>query len=220
MVEGSQRGTTQESISIEKQTVGTFQTCHEVTSGDAGKGKGARPHIKGRFHGGAVVLATSTEIDEEDGSRKPRKVVWITHAGTLIKCAPEHLRYSSERARQLANMEQAQRLPWTHEGLDGWLQKGQYESLPITDTPDDHDTDEDEEGVKDDSSAAWEQETRQVNRENWKCSRVLRLVLHVRGLKQRCHRLVKTLHGKPGNRCEKCPKHQPRPKNKNHEQFS
>ena len=69
-----------------------------------GKGKGTRPHIKGRFHGGAVVLATSTEIDEEDGSRKPRKVVWITHAGTLIKCAPEHLRYSSERARQLANM--------------------------------------------------------------------------------------------------------------------
>ena len=46
-----------------------------------GKGKGTRPHIKGRFHGGAVVLATSTEIDEEDGSRKPRKVVWITHAG-------------------------------------------------------------------------------------------------------------------------------------------
>ena len=115
-----------------------FRPGDEVDFWRRGKGKGARPHIKGRFHGGAVVLATSTENDEEDGSRKPRKVVWITHAGTLIKCAPEHLRYSSERARQSANMGQAQRLPWTHEGLDGWLRKGQYESLPITDTPDDH----------------------------------------------------------------------------------
>ena len=141
-----------------------FRPGDEVDFWRRGKGKGTRPHIKGRFHGGAVVLATSTEIDEEDGSRKPRKVVWITHAGTLIKCAPEHLRYSSERARQLANMGQAQRLPWTHEGLDGWLRKGQYESLPITDTPDDRSTDEDEEGVKDDSSAAWEQETRQAKR--------------------------------------------------------
>ena len=141
-----------------------FRPGDEVDFWRRGKGKGARPHIKGRFHGGAVVLATSTEIDEEDGSRKPRKVVWITHAGTLIKCAPEHLRYSSERARQLANMGQAQRLPWTHEGLDGWLRKGQYENLPITDTPDDHHSDDDEEGMKDDSSAAWEQEIRQVKR--------------------------------------------------------
>ena len=61
-------------------------------------------------------------------------------------------------------MGQAQRLPWTHEGLDGWLRKGQYESLPMIDTPDNHNTDEDEDGVKYDSSAAWEQETRQVKR--------------------------------------------------------
>ena len=61
-------------------------------------------------------------------------------------------------------MGQAQRLPWTHEGLDGWLRKGHYESLPITDTPDDRSTDEDEEGLKDDSSAASEQETRQAKR--------------------------------------------------------
>ena len=49
-----------------------FRPCDEVDFWRRGKGKGARPHIKGRFHGGAVVLATSTEIDEEDGSRKPR----------------------------------------------------------------------------------------------------------------------------------------------------
>ena len=35
----------------------------EVQFWRRGKGKGARPHIKGRFHGGAVLLATSTEID-------------------------------------------------------------------------------------------------------------------------------------------------------------
>ena len=111
-----------------------------------------------------MVLATSTEIDEEDGFRKPRKVVWIIYAGTLIKCALEHFRYSSDRARQLANMGQAPRLPWTHEGLDGWLGKGQYESLPMNDTPDDDDTDEGDEELKDESSAAWEHATRQAKR--------------------------------------------------------
>ena len=73
------------------------------------KAEGARRHIKGRFHGGGVVLATSTEIDEQHGARKPRKTIWAVHAGTLLKCAPEQLRHPSERARQLANMEQAQK---------------------------------------------------------------------------------------------------------------
>ena len=120
------------------RSVAHFRLGDEVDFWRRGKGKskGARPHIKGRFHGGAVVLATSMEIDEEDGSRKPRKVVWITHAGTVIKCAPEQLRYSSERARQLANMGQAQRLPWTHEGLDGWLRKGQNVDLSMDAPPD------------------------------------------------------------------------------------
>ena len=99
-----------------------------------------------------------------DESRKQRKVVWIIHAGTLIKCAPEHLRYSSERARQLASMGQAQRLPWAHEGLDGWLRKRQYENLPMDATPDEEDTEDEAEGREDDSSAAWEYETRQVKR--------------------------------------------------------
>ena len=38
------------------------------TSGRRDKGESALPypHIKGRFHGGAVVMATSAEIDEED----------------------------------------------------------------------------------------------------------------------------------------------------------
>ena len=92
------------------------------------------------------------------------KVVWSTHAGTLIKGALEQLRYSSERARQLANMGQAQRLPWTHEGLDGWLRKGQYEDLTTDAPPDEDETDDEPQGLEDDSSAAWEHETRQVKR--------------------------------------------------------
>ena len=51
---------------------------------------------------------------------------------------------------------------WT----DG-CEMGQYESLPITDTPDDRNTDEDEEGMKDDSSAAWEQGDETGQEENW-----------------------------------------------------
>ena len=111
-----------------------------------------------------MLLATRTEIDEEDGSRKPLKVVWIIHAGTRINCAPKHLRFSSERARQLANMGQAQRLPWTHEGLDGWLRKGQYEHLPMDATPDEEDTEDEAGGLDDDSSAASEHAARQVKR--------------------------------------------------------
>ena len=53
-----------------------FRHGDEVDFWRRSKGKGTRPHIKGRFHGGAVVLATSTEIDEEDGFRKLRKVIW------------------------------------------------------------------------------------------------------------------------------------------------
>ena len=134
------------------------------TSGDAVKAKVHDHTSKGRFHGGAVLLATRTEIDEEDGSRKPLKVVWIIHAGTRINCAPKHLRFSSERARQLANMGQGQRLPWTHEGLDGWLRKGQYEHLPMDATPDEEDTEDEAGGLDDDSSAASEHAARQVKR--------------------------------------------------------
>ena len=72
-----------------------FRPGEEWTSGEVEKEKGTRPHIKGRFHEGAVVLSTSTEIDEEDEFPKPRKVVWRIHARNLIKCAPEHLRYPS-----------------------------------------------------------------------------------------------------------------------------
>ena len=69
-----------------------------------------------------MVLTTSTEIDEEDGSRKPRKVVWIIHAGTLIECALEHLRCSSERARQLGSMDKLKDcLGLTKDWMDGWV---------------------------------------------------------------------------------------------------
>ena len=109
---------------VRNRPLAHFRHGDEVASWRLGKAKGARPHSKGSFHGGAVVLATRTEIDEEDVYRKPRNVVWITHAGTLIKCALEQLMCSSDRARQLANKGQAQRLPWTHEGVDGWLRTG------------------------------------------------------------------------------------------------
>ena len=45
-----------------------FRPDDEVDFWRRGTGKGARPHIKGRFHGGAVVLATSTEIGEHGTS--------------------------------------------------------------------------------------------------------------------------------------------------------
>ena len=64
--------------------------------------------------------------------------------------------------RQLANMGQAQRLPWNHEGLDGWLRKGQYEVLPTGAPPDEDKTDDEPDGLEDDSSAAWEHETRHI----------------------------------------------------------
>ena len=184
-----------------------FRPGDEVDFWRRGKGKGARPHIKGRFHGGAVVLATSTEIDEEDGSRKSRKVVWITHAGTLVKCAPEKLWYSSERARQLAIMGQARRLPWTREGLDESLRKGQHEDLSMDAPPDEDETDDEPEGLEYDSSAAWEHETRQVKR------KLEMQPSSSSSLARRCHRQLKNL-------CAKCPSNRRSPQNKNHVPFS
>ena len=162
-----------------------------------------------------MVLATSTEIDEEDGSRKPRKVIWIIHAGTLIKCAPDHLWYSSERARQMANLGQAQRLPWTHEGLDGWLRKGQYENLPRDATPD-----EDEgEGLEDDASAAWQHETRHVKikleMEPSSSSSLARP-----GDETVLSWLVTKTHTQIEPLCERCPRNQRSSKDKIHAQFS
>ena len=110
----------------------TYRPGDEVDFWRRGKGRGTRPHVKGMFHGGAVVLATSTEIDSETGDRSPRKVVWIIHAGNILKCAPEQLKYSSERARQLAAMGQPRQLPWTIEGIDEWLNRGQYEDIRVT----------------------------------------------------------------------------------------
>ena len=187
-----------------------FRSGDEVDFWRRGKGKGARPHIKGRFHGGAVVLATSTEIDEEDGSRKPRKVAWITHAGTLVKCK---LRCSSERARQLANMGQAQRLPWTQEGLDGWLRKGQYEDLSMGGPPDEDKTDDEPEGLEDDSSAAWEHETRQVKRKLEMQPSSSRSLTRPRG-----EAVLSQTDEK--NLCGRCPSNQRSTQNKNHVQFS
>ena len=164
MAESSQRGTTQESISIQKLTVSTFQTWRR---------SGLLETRKRQRHRNTHQRQDSwrrSGVGDEHGNRRGRwipktaEIIWILYTGRLIICAPEHLRYSSDRAQQLANMGQAQRLPWTHESLDGWLRKGQYESLPMIDTPDADDTYEDDEGLKADSSAAWEHETRQVKR--------------------------------------------------------
>ena len=132
------------------------------------RGKGT--HIKDRFHGRAVVLATSTEIDEEDGSRKP-----------------------------LENMGQAQRLPWTHEVLHGWLRKGQHEDLSM-DAPPDEDKTDDEPGLEDDSSAAWEHEKRQVKRK-LEYSRVPRVASRV----QRGKALLSQTEKKPVRKVSKQP---------------
>ena len=43
-------------------------------------------------------------------------------------------------ARQSLSLSQAQRLPWTHEGLEGWLRRRQHENLPMGATPDEEDT--------------------------------------------------------------------------------
>ena len=64
----------------------------------------------------------------------------------------------------MANVGQAQRLPWTHKGPYGWLRKGLYEDLLMDAPPDVDKTDDEPEGLEDDSLAAWEQETRQVKR--------------------------------------------------------
>ena len=88
-----------------KKTLGTFQTWRRSGLLETKqRQRRATTHQRQVSRRSCAARATSTEIDDEDGSRKPRNVVWITHAGTLIKCAPEQLRYSSERARLLANM--------------------------------------------------------------------------------------------------------------------
>ena len=113
-----------------------------------------------------MVLTTSTEIDEEDASRKPWKIIWITYAGTLLKCAPEQLRYSSERSLQLPNMGHAQRPPWDSRKFRRMAEQRRVSKTSSTDaSPNEEDADDDPElEVEDASSAAWEHETRQVER--------------------------------------------------------
>ena len=58
-----------------------------------GQGKGFS--WSGQFVGPARVLAVETRV-EEDGSLRPGSVVWLHHAGRLLKAAPEQLRAASE----------------------------------------------------------------------------------------------------------------------------
>ena len=54
-----------------------------------------------------AVLGRSTQVDTDGWSAEwalGRGTIRIIHAGTLLNCAPEQLRYPSEWARQRANM--------------------------------------------------------------------------------------------------------------------
>ena len=63
-------------------------------------------------------------------------------------------------------MVQAQRTTWTHDDLDAWLRKGQYEELSSDGPPIEKDGDDDHMSkMKIDSPPAWEHEMRQVK---WK----------------------------------------------------
>ena len=96
-------------------------------------------------------------------------------------------------------MGQAQLLPWTHEGLDESLRKGQYEDVP---------TDDDEtEGLEDDSSAALEHETRQVNRKSVMQASSSRSLA---GLGGEAVLLQTTVRCKTNNQREQCPRTQPK----------
>ena len=81
--------------------------------------------------------------------------------------APEPLRYSSERARQLAALRKPQKVSWTSEGSDVWLKKGQYDDLTSYLPPEDErreaeDSTQDDLGVV--TTTAWDDEARQVRR--------------------------------------------------------
>ena len=82
-------------------------------------------------------------------------------------------------------LSQAQRLPWTHEGLDGWLRKGQDVDLSMDAPPDGDDRFQKE----------WKMTHQQLGSmrhdkqiENWRCRGGHREALHVPEVKQCCHK--------------------------------
>lgn len=75
-----------------------------------GQGKGFS--WSGQFVGPARVLAVETRV-EEDGSLRPGSVVWLHHAGRLLKAAPEQLRAASEREQAIEQLQGPLEVPWT-----------------------------------------------------------------------------------------------------------
>lgn len=66
----------------------------------------------GQFVGPARVLAVETRV-EEDGSLRPGSVVWLHHAGRLLKAAPEQLRAASDRELAVEELRGPTDIPWT-----------------------------------------------------------------------------------------------------------
>ena len=93
VAESTQRRTTEESISSKKQTIGTFLTWRRSGLLETRhRQRCATTHtrqVSWRSCGAGGRARTSMKKTYPED---PRKVVWITHAGTLTKCAFVHSR--------------------------------------------------------------------------------------------------------------------------------
>ncbi|CAE7943401.1 RE2 [Symbiodinium necroappetens] len=82
----------------------------------------------GRWYGPGRVVATETRSDCYGLERRPMKVVWISSAGRLKRCAPDQLRHASEREAILAEEATEKVTPgWTFHSLLRGLDKGNFE---------------------------------------------------------------------------------------------
>ena len=117
---------------------------------------------EGRMPWWSSGACATKDVEEEHGARNPRKVMSIIHVGILPKCAPEQLRYSSERVRQLPLIGKAQKLLWTSEGLDA--QRKSQSDDPTSGMPSEAETaNGDQDADEDDpASVVWEEESRHV----------------------------------------------------------
>ena len=75
--------------------------------------------------------------------------------------------------------------------MDGWLRKGRCEDLSMDTPPDENKTDDEPERLEDDSSAAWEHETRQIKRKLEMQPSSSSSLARPREVKQCCHRQMK-----------------------------
>ena len=92
--------------------------------GGAGKGFS----WTGQFVGPARVLATETRV-EEDGSLRAGSIVWLHHAGRLLKAAPEQLRGASEREQAIEELKGPLEIPWTISSLAAHPNRRTYHDI-------------------------------------------------------------------------------------------